>query len=138
MENQKRIIDGNEEQFNLVLNKWVAPMVVTAPYEKYGASQPYGSGVSGVFGALFQKRDTGVNEFLIQGRNPANDGFEWLHPDCTAHWVKYSGTTSQRPTWNSGIKIGFYYFDTDLGKPVWVKSINGNIVTWVDATGATV
>ena len=49
-----------------------------------------------------------------------------------------SGTTTSRPTSgdlatlpNSG--IGFMYFDTTLGKPVWWKG-----VAWVDATGAAV
>lgn len=42
-----------------------------------------------------------------------------------------SGTTSNRPT---GISIGYSYFDTTIGKPIWLKSIG----VWVDSTGATV
>lgn len=40
------------------------------------------------------------------------------------------GTTAQRPT---AVSVGFMYFDTTLGKPVWWKG-----AVWVDATGATV
>lgn len=40
------------------------------------------------------------------------------------------GTTAQRPP---AVSIGFMYFDTTLGKPIWWKG-----AVWVDATGATV
>lgn len=46
-----------------------------------------------------------------------------------------TGTTANRPT---VVSIGFRYFDTDLGKPIYVKDVSGSMVTWVDATGATV
>lgn len=42
-----------------------------------------------------------------------------------------SGTTAQRPT---GVAVGFTYFDTTLGKPVYFKSEG----VWVDSAGATV
>lgn len=42
-----------------------------------------------------------------------------------------SGTTAQRPT---GIAVGYQYFDSTLGKPIYFKSAG----VWVDATGATV
>ena len=48
--------------------------------------------------------------------------------------LQTSGTTADRPT--SGLWVGRMYFDTTLGKPVWVKSLSP--VTWVDATGASV
>ena len=41
-----------------------------------------------------------------------------------------SGTTATRPTDKS---IGFPYFDTTLGKPIW---FDGTV--WKDSTGATV
>ena len=41
-----------------------------------------------------------------------------------------SGSTANRPTI---ISVGFRYFDTTLGKPIW-----HNGTGWVDATGATV
>lgn len=44
-----------------------------------------------------------------------------------------AGTTAQRPTKNQF--QGMPYFDTTLGKPVWLKT-PGNAPVWVDATGA--
>jgi len=43
-----------------------------------------------------------------------------------------SGTTAQRPT--SALWIGRTFFDTTLGKPVWVKQVRPAVV-WVDAAG---
>lgn len=44
-----------------------------------------------------------------------------------------AGTTAQRPTKNQF--QGMPYFDTTLGKPVFLKT-PGNSPVWVDATGA--
>lgn len=41
-----------------------------------------------------------------------------------------NGTTAKRPTVT---QIGFYYFDTTLGKPIFWSGTQ-----WVDATGAAV
>lgn len=56
----------------------------------------------------------------------------WLRP------LGSSGTTTNRPVDMSQIPlyIGQPYFDTTLGKPIWVKSKNPTV--WVDATGAAV
>lgn len=56
----------------------------------------------------------------------------WLRP------VGQSGTTSARPVDSSRIPlyIGQTYFDTTVGKPIWVKSRNPTV--WCDATGASV
>lgn len=43
------------------------------------------------------------------------------------------GTTSERPAYSIN-HIGGMYFDTDLGKPIWMKEKN----IWVDATGTVV
>lgn len=43
-----------------------------------------------------------------------------------------AGTTAARPTTAT---VGFGYFDTTLGKPIWLKTAPS---TWVDATGLTV
>ena len=43
-----------------------------------------------------------------------------------------SGTTASRP---SNETVGYIYFDTTLGKPIWLKT-TPNI--WVDATGNVV
>lgn len=45
-----------------------------------------------------------------------------------------NGTTAARPTAN--LWVGQSYFDTTLGKPIWIKSLNPTV--WVDATGSTV
>ena len=42
-----------------------------------------------------------------------------------------SGTTANRPV--SNLWIGMFYFDTTLGKPVWLRSNNPNV--WVDGVG---
>lgn len=51
-----------------------------------------------------------------------------------------SGRTTQRPTASSldaAYDIGYEYFDTDLGKPIYVSAINAKtgVVSWVDAMG---
>ena len=45
-----------------------------------------------------------------------------------------SGATADRPT--AGLWIGRQFYDTTLGKPVWVQSVRPTV--WVDATGAPV
>lgn len=45
--------------------------------------------------------------------------------------VVTSGTTETRPT---NVIVGFCYFDTTLGYPIWYKGED----TWVDATGTTI
>lgn len=58
--------------------------------------------------------------------------FTWAHNGISA--IYGSGTTADRPTvllW-----IGRPYFDTTLGKPIWLKTARP--VVWVDATGASV
>jgi hypothetical protein len=49
--------------------------------------------------------------------------------------VGSSGTSTARPTNN--LYPGLCFFDTTLGKPVFVKTVGPPIV-WVDATGAIV
>lgn len=52
-----------------------------------------------------------------------------------------SGSTAQRPTTTTRstiLYVGRPYFDTTLNKPIWVKSITGATVDWVDASGAPV
>jgi hypothetical protein len=62
----------------------------------------------------------------------------WLKPTGAGNtgWVavaeRASGTTAQRPTLAASV-VGYFYFDTTLGKPIWWKG-----AVWVDATGATV
>lgn len=47
--------------------------------------------------------------------------------------IQNSGTTAQRPTAN--LWVGMVYFDTTLGKPIWVNTAGTG---WVDATGTPV
>lgn len=57
---------------------------------------------------------------------------DWLGP------IGSSGTTANRPMASSlnPLYIGQMYFDTTLGKPVFVLSLNPTV--WVDASGAVV
>lgn len=72
------------------------------------------------------------------------NGSVWVTADgFTAAPTK--GATANRPKYidETGgylhdFDIGYRYFDTDLNKPIWVKSLNPLGVVWVDATGATV
>lgn len=40
-----------------------------------------------------------------------------------------------RPT---NVNVGFQFYDRNLGKPIWAKENNIGVITWIDATGATV
>lgn len=48
--------------------------------------------------------------------------------------MRRSGATAQRPV--SGLWIGMFFYDTTLGKPVWVHAVNPTV--WHDASGAVV
>jgi hypothetical protein len=60
---------------------------------------------------------------------------EWNAWFSRAHMIvsslQQSGTTADRPT--SQLWIGRQYFDTDLGKPVFVKAVRPSV--WVDGVG---
>lgn len=45
------------------------------------------------------------------------------------------GVTAARPT---DVVPGQSFFDSTLGKPIWVSDVSGGTATWVDATGTTV
>jgi len=49
-----------------------------------------------------------------------------------------SGTTINRPVSSATISlwVGYRYFDTTLGIPIWLKSLNPTV--WVNASGASV
>lgn len=72
----------------------------------------------------------------------SNHFTEYFRIPCQSYAYKQKGSTSERPTLNTSptqnqgkdlFNIGYYYYDTTLGKPIWW---NGD--GWVDATGATV
>lgn len=72
-------------------------------------------------------------EYFVRGQSV---NWRRVWNPVTAQWgawfqlVGHSGTTSNRPT---TVNIGYSYFDTTLGKPIWWKG-----TVWVDATGTTV
>ena len=70
-----------------------------------------------------------------------------LREEWSDNWIKWfslvgqqvqtidnSGATANRPT--KGLFIGRQYFDTDLGYPVYLKSVRPNV--WVNSAGTTV
>lgn len=63
----------------------------------------------------------------------------WKGWFSTAHNVltaaSTAGATAARPTTNQF--AGMPYFDTTLGKPIWLKT-PGAVPVWVDATGGAV
>lgn len=61
--------------------------------------------------------------------NPWQSVFSRWHTIIAS--AQQSGTTAQRPT--KVLWIGRRYFDTTLGKPVYLKSINPSV--WVDGAG---
>ncbi len=62
---------------------------------------------------------------------------KWFGVDGYLADAKRKGTTAERPTnvWDLG--SGFCYFDTTLGKPIWLW-YNGSTMVWRDATGTNV
>ena len=58
--------------------------------------------------------------------------FNLVHQTVTA--VRQSGTTANRP--DKVLWIGRQYFDTTLGRPVYVRSVKPAV--WVDAAGVVV
>lgn len=60
---------------------------------------------------------------------------DWIEQDGATAGVLRSGNTVSRPI-GSDIYIGFMYMDTEVGKPIYAKTISEDTVTWVDATGA--
>lgn len=66
----------------------------------------------------------------------SNSQKQCFFEDGIAGTILNSSTSANRPVIN--VYIGTCYFDTTLNKPIWAKSIVDGVVTWVDATGATV
>ena len=74
-------------------------------------------------------------------------GFNYTNYFTNKNTITTKGPSANRPksytnggilSKDSSIGIGFTYFDTDLGKPIYVKNISSGTVIWVDATGADV
>lgn len=66
----------------------------------------------------------------------AIEGFQWTRwfQQLTNAFnsITETGTTSQRPS--PAPFVGFMFFDTTLGKPIWAKTLT----QYVDATGVNV
>lgn len=75
------------------------------------------------------------------GTPPVNEPIQGLMTKAWAEWCtsvfyicfdqQASGTTAQRPT--KCLYVGKYYFDTTIGKPIWLKTVATN--SWVKADG---
>jgi hypothetical protein len=69
---------------------------------------------------------------IVTGAVPLRPWVQWFARLGVAFGANVeSGTTANRPT--GGLWIGRRYFDTTLGKPVYVKSLGP--VVWVDGAG---
>lgn len=87
----------------------------------------YGSGVH-VYSTATGEMTGGVTESFvgIVVRSHATEGDLLVRPTRTS---RYAGNTTARPT---RVGVGFMYFDTQLGHPIWWNN------QWVDVTGALV
>lgn len=91
-----------------------------------GSPPPTLSGIAGrKDGFKFYNGDT--KKLLINVNNTYYDAYG--NKD-----VPQSGPTSSRPS-GADVRVGFQYFDSTLGKPIFLKD---GTPTWVDATGTTV
>lgn len=60
-----------------------------------------------------------------------------VHGEITVHprrFERNAGTTANRPTVGAGTRVGFNYFDTTLGRPVWRDPTS--VTGWSDSAGA--
>lgn len=71
--------------------------------------------------------------YVENGKNLYWNGIVWIDEQGNPADAIKKGTSSQRPV---GVKAGFYYFDTDINKPIWKKEDTGT--AWVDSTGIEV
>lgn len=94
---------------------------------RWGNGSPEGV-ISATRGTLWSRRDGGSGTTLYV-KESASGATGWAA--MRSYTSPLSGTTANRPT---SVTAGQEYFDTTLGKPVWLKSVG----VWVDATGTTV
>jgi hypothetical protein len=77
--------------------------------------------------------------YVLEKGNPSVSLYIWLQQVYSIVFsIQQSGTTSNRPT--TGLWVGRQYFDTTLGYPVWVSSINSTtyVATWHNGAGSVV
>lgn len=75
---------------------------------------------------------------VTEDRSPSIDYMTYLHSlNDTLFATTRSGPTSSRPTSSMpGRFIGMSFFDTDLSKPVFLKTASTDV--WVDGSGSVV
>ena len=80
--------------------------------------------------------DTPSNSPIVDGAQMVTSPWQQLFSRWQALIlaIPQSGATASRPT--SGLWIGRQFFDTTLGKPVYVKSVKPTV--WVDGAGTVV
>lgn len=103
-------------------------------HDRIGWSFPTMQNISAEYGFMFLKYDTGKITPYFYYNNAWYDA-AGLNKD-----LKRKGTKWERP-WGSYIYVGFMYMQVDEQNgtfPIWAAAIDGDTVTWVDATGTTV
>jgi hypothetical protein len=103
------------------------PMSQSAHLLNFGTNTPEAA-LSGTSGDLFQRTDAAASSMAGLYVKVGTGTTGWRPAQ-----VVTSGTTASRPVISATGSLGFAYFDTTLGKPVWW---NGTV--WKDATGTTV
>ena len=82
----------------------------------------------------FEFFDTTLNKWMY-ARRFVNNGVSTV-----VDWAERVALPNNAINYLTKQDEGFEYFDTTLGKPIYAKQINitTGVITWVDATGATV
>lgn len=114
------IFDGSNTDHFIINSTLNSVYIKYGPYLRQHQNSMY-------FGGQYIWVDTNSRP-RIQNTAPSSD------TGGTPFNMGLSGVTVSRPT--TGLYVGLFYFDTTLGKPIWVKTVAGPV--WVDATGTTV
>ena len=80
-----------------------------------------------------------AQDITAKGGKTAGPWTAWLQQlFVSARTIGQNGSTAQRPTGTIQIPlfVGQPFFDTTLGIPIWVKSLNPTV--WVNGAGAPV
>ena len=65
----------------------------------------------------------------------SNEWLAWFDQATIAiNSIQKSGTTADRP--KNNLYIGQMYFDTTLGRPIWLQSYAAGVATWAFSSGA--
>lgn len=115
MSNYRKVARAGDKRADLQFNEVIRNSDKPAPHNethKSGGSDP------------LSPADIGANSITN-----FNDHESAGNPH-SASQARQGGTTANRPSSPADFE---FYFDTDLGKPIWYDGSN-----WVDATGSTV